>query len=103
MTTPRQPPPLPPRISDLKRREEPEPDWNVCARCARDNPHPDDPNDLASGWEYAADDCGYITGVICPDCVTPAERQALYDSGAELDRIVKEIVTPIPIEEADGP
>jgi hypothetical protein len=36
-------------------------------------------DDLPADWEAVVDSAGAVIGVICPDCLTPEELQALDD------------------------
>lgn len=66
----------------LTRTPEPVPELGCCARCQRINTQPDRPSD----WVEGLDSCAYIAGLICPDCITPDERQKL--NALELEELV---------------
>lgn len=57
-------------------------DQSHCARCLR-VPRPGDlgyrPGEDTPplDWEVLTDSAGEVTGVICPDCITPEEQQAV--------------------------
>jgi hypothetical protein len=51
-----------------------------CARCLRPNPDPE--GKLPVDWEVLVDALGETLGVICEDCITPAEWQATDDEDA---------------------
>ena len=60
---------------ELVRRPEPVPELGWCARCKRVNPRPGYPDGHeGNGWVEGLDDCAYVAGVICPDCITFEER-----------------------------
>lgn len=64
---------LPAKLPPPKPRPVPELGW--CARCKRVNPRPGFPDDQdGHDWVEGLDDCGYVAGVICPECVTTVER-----------------------------
>jgi hypothetical protein len=48
-------------------------DESQCLRCHRPNPDPEPPTD----WEAITDADGRVLGVICEDCITPEEQQAM--------------------------
>jgi hypothetical protein len=57
-----------------------------CARCLRANPDPDPVGDsLPWDWEYLNAD-GEPVGVVCPDCITPEEQQAMDNDMWELEQ-----------------
>lgn len=64
-------------------------DQSHCARCLR-VPRPGDigyrPGDDTSpvDWEVVTDSAGEVTGVICPECVTPGERQGMDEDAMDL-------------------
>jgi hypothetical protein len=64
-------------------------DESHCARCLR-VPGPQDvgyqPGDDTppADWEVLTDSDGEVIGVVCPECLTPAERQALDEDAMDL-------------------
>lgn len=51
-------------------------DNECCARCQRPAPDEDDQSLVALEWETLVNSDGDVTGVVCPDCITPEEQQA---------------------------
>jgi hypothetical protein len=51
-------------------------DESHCARCLRANPA-EDLDDLPTDWEVLTDTSGEVIGVVCADCLTVGEQQAL--------------------------
>jgi hypothetical protein len=82
-----------PRSPKLERRRE----WaeqrsneEICTRCGRPNPERAD-GGLPNDWEVLTDADGKVLGVICEDCVTPEEQQAMDEADMELmDEIARE-------------
>jgi hypothetical protein len=54
-----------------------------CVRCLRSAPDEDDRSIDALEWEVLTDDEGEVVGVLCPECVTPEERQAADETFME--------------------
>lgn len=54
-----------------------------CARCLRPNPDPMD-GSLPTDWEALVDEDGEVVGVICEDCITPDEQQAMDEAMFEV-------------------
>lgn len=88
-----------PRSPKLERRRE----WaeqqrtaisneEICTRCGRPNPESAD-GGLPNEWEALTDADGKVLGVICEDCVTPEEQQALDDDAmALLDELGESVI-----------
>jgi hypothetical protein len=57
-------------------------DKSHCARCLCANPA-DDLDDLPTDWEVLTDTSGEVIGVVCPDCLTAAEQQALDEDAMD--------------------
>lgn len=72
------PPWVPRELPTPKPRPVPELGW--CARCQRANPRPGYPEDHdGHDWVCGLDDCAYVAGVICPDCLSPDEAFAVLE------------------------
>ncbi len=56
-----------------------------CIRCLRPAPDEDDRSIEALEWEALTDDGGQVVGVLCPECITPEEQQAMDEEEMELD------------------
>jgi hypothetical protein len=55
-----------------------------CARCLK--PVPDmHSREFVLCWEAVVDADGNAVGLVCEDCISPEERQALAESEMELD------------------
>jgi hypothetical protein len=54
-----------------------------CYRCSRPNPEAID-GGLPDEWEVVTDGGGEVVGVICEECITPAEQQAMDEADMEL-------------------
>ena len=52
-----------------------------CARCLRPNPAPE--GDYPDDWAVLGS--SDFTGIICPDCITPEEQQAMDEADMALD------------------
>jgi hypothetical protein len=54
-----------------------------CARCERENPDPEaDEGSMPVDWEVLTGADGEVTGIVCEDCITAGEQQAMDDEVA---------------------
>jgi hypothetical protein len=59
-----------------------------CARCLRPAPPEDDQS--FTDWEALAYDADEVLGVVCPDCITPEEQQAMDEADEEMDEQIRD-------------